>query len=433
MKISGKTAAEIFDSIRALTQSRSLLPGDALPPVRELATQLAVNRNTVAAAYKRLVGAGIAVAQGRLGTLIRDRDASCEQEGSLPDSPLIDLSGGNPNPAWLPDPVALLNLRPYRPRLYGDPPINPELDDYARRWFAGDCPKEFEVDLAHGAVDAIERLLAAHLTAGDKVAVENPCFLGSINTLRTAGVQAIGVSTDAQGLQATALEAALAAGAQAVIITPRAHNPTGCSLSAARAKALRQVLKRHPRVLVIADDHFALLSCADYQAIIPETTLRWALIRSVSKVLGPDLRLAFVASDRQTSQRLRQRLASGTSWVSHLLQDIAGAGLASTEATQRIAQARQDYARRREQLANALDKQGLGVLQPADGLNLWLPTAADSRRVVLDLARRGWLVRDGAAFCVQQILQGLRITISNLDEASAQRLALDIRRSLDGA
>lgn len=57
MKIQGKTAAEIFESVRGLLQSGSLRAGQALPPVRDLAIELDVNRNTVAAAYKRLATA----------------------------------------------------------------------------------------------------------------------------------------------------------------------------------------------------------------------------------------------------------------------------------------------------------------------------------------------------------------------------------------
>ncbi len=75
MKIQGKTAAEIFDCVRALLQSGQLRPGQALPPVRDLAVELDINRNTVAAAYKRLSAAGIAVTQGRLGTIIREPPA----------------------------------------------------------------------------------------------------------------------------------------------------------------------------------------------------------------------------------------------------------------------------------------------------------------------------------------------------------------------
>ena len=54
----------------------------------------------------------------------------------------------------------------------------------------------FDINVTHGAVDAIERLLVSHLVPGDKVAVENPCFLSSINTLRSAGMAAIGVAMD---------------------------------------------------------------------------------------------------------------------------------------------------------------------------------------------------------------------------------------------
>ena len=54
-------------------------------------------------------------------------------------------------------------------------------------------------------------------------------------------------------------------------------------------------------MLIIVDDHFALLAETPYHSIIPTTTARWALIRSVSKGLGPDLRLAFVACDLATA------------------------------------------------------------------------------------------------------------------------------------
>ncbi|TJZ74250.1 MocR-like B6 salvage transcription factor PtsJ [Chitiniphilus eburneus] len=430
MKIAGKTAAEIFDSVRLLAQSGGLAPGQALPPVRELAVALDVNRNTVATAYRRLVHAGIALSQGRLGTLIRPQESPVEQEGSLPGSPLADLASGNPATAWLPDLPAALARRAYRPRLYGEAPVNPGLEAYARAWLGADCADDCCIDLTHGAVDAIERLLAAHLVPGDKVAVEHPCFLSSISTLRVAGLQAVGVPVDAEGMRPEALEDALAQGVQAVIVTPRAHNPTGCSLSTRRARALRQLLARHPHVLVIVDDHFAMLSEVPYHTVIPASAQRWALIRSLSKALGPDLRLAFVASDAQTSRRLRLRLACGTHWVSHLLQDIVEACLVAPDFTARIAQARHDYTRRREALATALARQGIAPLPGADGLNLWLPLQRDGQPVAYALARLGWLVRNGEAFGVQTPAQGLRITTATLDEDQAQRLALDLKRCL---
>ncbi|MDR7946939.1 MocR-like B6 salvage transcription factor PtsJ [Achromobacter aegrifaciens] len=430
MKIQGKTAAEIFDCVRGLAQSGQLPPGQALPPVRDLAVELDINRNTVAAAYKRLVTAGIALTQGRLGTIVRDQSGPGEQEGALSDSPLADLASGNPNPAWLPDLSAALAIRPYQPRLYGEPTVNAGLESYARAWFARDCPAPFEINLTHGAVDAIERLLSSHLVAGDKVAVENPCFLSSINMLRIAGLQALGVPVDAEGMQAAALEAALAKGAQAVILTPRAHNPTGCSLSEKRAKALARVLAKYPHAMVIVDDHYALLSGKEYHSVLPSGIQRWALVRSFSKTLGPDVRLAMVASDTATSRQLRLRLASGTSWVSHLLQDMVEVTLGRPEVAKQMAQARKDYAQRRKALEGALSEQGVPYAADGDGLNLWVPLDSDDQAVALALAHRGWLVRHGDAFGVQEPVRGLRITVSAIEPGQCRKLARDIRESM---
>lgn len=430
MKIHGKTAAEIFDCVRGLAQSQQLPAGASLPPVRDLAVELGVNRNTVAAAYRRLVTAGIAITQGRLGTLIRDQCQPGEQEGALPDSPLTDLASGNPNPAWLPDPNAALRVRPYVPRLYGEPTLNPGLHTYLQGWFSPDCPAGFEIDLAHGAVDAIERLLSAYLVAGDRIAVENPCFLSSINTLRTLGLQPVGVPVDEHGMSAEGLEAVLAKGVQAVIITPRAHNPTGTCLSEKRARALTRLLARHPNVLIIVDDHFSLLASKPYHSVLPRTAQRWALVRSLTKALGPDIRVAAIASDPATSRQLRLRLASGTSWVSHLLQDVVEISLTQPQSQALLAQGRADYARRRQTLEAALLAQGIACVTDGDGLNLWVPLPGDDQAVALSLARHGWLVRHGEAFSVQEPVRGLRLTLSTIEPAQCERLALDLRRSL---
>ena len=72
--ISGTTAAEIADSVRGLRERGMLRPGDALPPVRELAATLGVNRNTAVAAYRQLAQAGLVIARGRAGTVVAGAD-----------------------------------------------------------------------------------------------------------------------------------------------------------------------------------------------------------------------------------------------------------------------------------------------------------------------------------------------------------------------
>ncbi|HEM6718351.1 TPA: transcriptional regulator PtsJ [Citrobacter koseri] len=427
--IDGKTASEIFDSIRQHVTTGALAPGETLPPVRELASELNVNRNTVAAAYKRLVTSGLALSQGRNGTVIKGAPSPLALEGSSPNTPLTDLSGGNPDPQRLPDLSSYFSTINKSPRLYGDAAVSPGLHAWAKQWMQDAIPGEGEIDITSGAIDAIERLLCAHLLPGDSVAVEDPCFLSSISMLRYAGFSAIPVGVDSEGMQPEMLEQALKNGARAVILTPRAHNPTGCSLSASRAAALQNIVAKYPQALVIIDDHFALLSSSPWHPVIAPETLHWSVVRSMSKTLGPDLRLAIVASDPATSARLRLRLNSGSQWVSHLLQDLVHACLSDKNYQRTLAQTRQFYASQQQKLACALQRTGL-THAPGDGLNAWLPLKSHSQSIAFMLAKAGWLVREGEAFGVNAPAHGLRITLSTLGDGDINKLAADIHQAL---
>ena len=427
--IDGKTANEIFDSIRQHITTGALVAGDTLPPVRDLATVLNVNRNTVAAAYKRLVTTGLALSQGRNGTVIKGVSSPIALEGGNPDTPLTDLSGGNPAPSRLPDLSHYFAKINKHPRLYGDEVVSPGLKTWATQWMQDVLPGPGEIDITSGAIDAIERLLCAHLLPGDSVAVEDPCFLSSINMLRYAGYSASPVSVDSEGMQPDMLELALQKGARAVIITPRAHNPTGCSLSAIRAARLQDILSRYPQTLVIIDDHFALLSASPLYPVIAPQTKHWAVICSMSKTLGPDLRLAIVASDPDTSAKLRLRLNAGSQWVSHLLQDLACACLSDENYQRTLVQTQQFYAAQQQKLSHALQQQGI-ELAAGDGLNLWLPLQTHSQSLAFALAKAGWLVREGEVFGINAPSHGLRITLSTLDDHDITRLAADIHQAL---
>ena len=416
--IDGKTANEIFDSIRQHVTTGTLAVGETLPPVRELATELNVNRNTVAAAYKRLVSSGLAQSLGRNGTVIKGITAPVALEGGNPDTPLIDLSGGNY--------FAKINKSP---RLYGDAAVSPGLKAWASEWMQNAMPGKGEIDITSGAIDAIERLLCAHLLPGDSVVVEDPCFLSSINMLRYAGFSANPASVDREGMLPDQLELALQKGARAVILTPRAHNPTGCSLSASRAAQLQEILARYPQTLVIVDDHFALLSACHWYPVIAKETTHWAVVRSMSKTLGPDLRLAIVASDPLTSGKLRLRLNSGSQWVSHLLQDLACACLNDETYQHTLAQTQQFYAAQQQKLTAALRRHGI-ELPVGDGLNMWLPLEDNSQAIAFALAKSGWLVREGEVFGVNTPAHGLRITLSTLSDSDIDKLATDIHQAL---
>ncbi|RKQ90360.1 GntR family transcriptional regulator [Solirubrobacter pauli] len=419
--IGGRTAEEIAGSVRDLVSVGELSAGAMLPPIRALAADLGVNRNTVAAAYRHLVAAGVAETHGRGGTAIAGLP-ELTREGAAA-SALVDLASGNPDPRLLPELRLPGTGDADEPVLYGLPAEDPRLVDWAERTFTADVARAFTVVVAHGAVDAVERVLAAHLTRGDAVAVEDPCFLAHIGTLRLSGFEAVPVPVDAAGMTADGLERALAAGVRAVVVTPRAQNPTGASLTATRAAELRAVLARFPHVLVIEDDHFSALAQATYQRVTPPETARWALVRSVTKFLGPDLRVAVLAADDVTAAHVRARLAPA--WVSHLLQRLA-AHLLEDEATAGlVARARAAYHERARLLVDALD---VPVAIPPDGLNVWVDVPGDADRVTAALADLGFHVRPASAFAVGgPTRHALRVTTATLTPEQAEAFATALK------
>jgi DNA-binding transcriptional MocR family regulator len=180
---------------------------------------------------------------------------------------------------------------------------------------------------------------------------------------------------------------------------------------------------------VIIDDHFALLSACRWYPVITQETVHWAIVRSMSKTLGPDLRLAIVASDPVTSGKLRLRLNSGSQWVSHLLQDLACACLSDETYQHTMTQTQQFYAVRQQKLNSALRQHGI-ELPVGDGLNLWLPLEDHSQAIAFELAKSGWLVREGEVFGVNTPAHGLRITLSTLEDSDIDKLAADIHQAL---
>jgi DNA-binding transcriptional MocR family regulator len=431
LTIGGETAAEIADSIRALIDRGDLAPGAALPSVRALAEIVGVNRNTVVAAYRQLAAAGAVETAGRAGTRVAPRSDPA-QEGFAADTVLRDIGTGNPDPALIPDPSQALSSLAGRPVLYGEPTIDPDLYAWASQWIEKDLPgrDDLRLTITGGAVDALERLFADALTRDDAVGLEDPCFLSALRTVRIGGYRPVPIPVDDEGMTVAGLRAALEAGVRAIVCTPRAQNPTGVSLTAERAAALRAVLERHPYVLVIEDDHFSMLSREPYHSIIGPGHHRWALIRSVSKFLGPDMCLAVTASDSETAERLARRLSPGSTWVSHLLQRLVLTLVSDDAVLTQVEDAARHYRSRNETFAAELSRVGLPTTA-GDGLSVWVPVPAPARAVAEQLMRRGWLARPGDEFVLadQDAIHRLRLTVHDLSDPDLARLAADVAAS----
>jgi len=424
-RISGTGAQAIASDVEAAISSGALTPGAELPPIRELAGQLGVNANTVAAAYRLLRERGAVETAGRRGTRVRERPATTPRSLRGIAVPLgaRDLSSGNPDPALLP--IARLGARRGAPVLYGDPALSPELAEYAWTSLAADGVPAGHVAVTAGALDGIERVLAAHLRPGDRVAVEDPGWANLLDLLAALGISAEPVRVDDDGPLASDVARALRRGARALVLTTRAQNPTGAAVSAARAAELR-VLLAEGDVLLIEDDHCAGIAGAPLHTLAG-TTRHWAFVRSAAKAYGPDLRLALLAGDQRTVERVQGRLRLGPGWISHLLQDLA-VSLWRDEAAARIVHdAEIAYTRNREALRTALADRGV-TSYGRSGLNVWVPVP-DETVAITRLLNAGWAAAPGARFRIGTA-PGMRITISGLAADDIDALASAIAEAV---
>ncbi|ANB05212.1 GntR family transcriptional regulator [Streptomyces ambofaciens] len=422
-RFTGRGAAEISASIERAVGAGELEPGQPLPPMRELAEQLGVNPNTVAAAYRTLRERGVIETAGRRGSRVRATPATTGREFIRVEVPegARDVSDGNPDPALLPalGPAfaAAAEQGDREPVLYGHAAVEPELLRVARAELDADGVPDGPVAVTSGSLDAMERVLATHLRAGDAVAVEDPGWGSLLDLVPALGLRTVAVGVDDEGPLPDDVRRVLAAGARALVVTDRAQNPTGAAVSAARARALRAVLGEYPGTLLIEDDHGHRIVDLPLHPLAG-TTRHWAFVRSAAKAYGPDLRLAVLTGDAVTLDRVRGRQRLGLGWVSRITQRaVARLWVDGSVDPQAVAVA---YGRRRDALLGALAERGI-TAHGRSGMNVWVPVP-DETGAVARLLHAGWAVAPGARFRLTAP-PGVRITVSTLTEGDIGPLA----------
>jgi DNA-binding transcriptional MocR family regulator len=421
-KITGGSVREIAASVERAIRRNALSPGDALPSVRDLAAQLNVSPATAASAYRVLRDRAFIVTERRRGTRVSERPALGPRPPATVPLGVTNLASGNPDPELLPSLTEAVRSLDLPTRLYGEVGPLPELVEALKEEIAEAGPPVEHAVVVSGGLDGIERVIQAHLRPGDVVAVEDPCYAGLLDLVRSLGMVCQPMAIDAHGPLPKAMETVLRSRPGAVVITPRAQNPTGAAVDERRAGELRDVLARFPEVLVIESDHVGRISSAPRYTTIADRE-HWALVHSINKSYGPDLRIGLVAGDEITVSRVEGRLSVGPGWVSHVLQHLALALWSDRRVQKLVAHAADAYRERRELLLGALAAQDISATGRT-GFNVWIPVPGEDAVVQALLARR-WAVRAGEPYRLESP-PGIRVTTSALTEDDAQRFADDL-------
>jgi DNA-binding transcriptional MocR family regulator len=409
----------IAAAVARLITSGDLAPGDRLPTVRELASDLGVSPATVSHAWQALSGVGLIVSRGRSGSFVREAPRKWLPPrfqglaGQL-EATRLDLSTGTPDPALLPGLGSAFSRAATRAATasYLDEPVIPELEAVLRETW----PYEVEaLTVVDGALDAISRAMELVVRFGDRVVVEDPGFPPIFDLLDHFGAVRVPVGLDEHGMRPDLLEQALTLRPTAIVLQPRAQNPTGRSMTAERAEELARVIRRSRHAadaIVLEDDHSGEISA------LPDVSLaRWMPdqvlhIRSFSKSHGPDLRIAGIGGPAELIDQLVARRILGPGWTSRMLQTMLLDLLTDSTSVAEVAEARRLYRERQQQLSDALARQGV-QLPPSDGINTWLPVA-DERAAIVQLAAAGIRVAAGTPFQATAPGGFVRVTVGHI-------------------
>ena len=339
----------IASLVRARIVAGDLGPGERLPPVRALATELQVGRHTIEEAYAELAAEGLIESRVGQGTFVAP---------PYPDQPQ-GVGASTPAPGWVsghrepivtreaisahqvlrealrpdrrPDQISFIlgapaadlfpvgelqralnaALREEGAEALGYEPTEgygPLRAAVARHLLGFGVPAApDQVIVTSGAQQAIDLTLRALTKPGDYVVAESPTYLGILDACEANGVRLIGVPMDDEGMAVERLAPLLATYRPKLLITvPNSHNPTGITMSTARRRALLALCAEHS-LPIMEEDAYGELRYGGQPAprlkALPggEEVI---YVSSFSKVMLPGLRLGYLLASREIHSRI---------------------------------------------------------------------------------------------------------------------------------
>lgn len=291
-----------------------------------------------------------------------------------------------------------------RPGVWGRMP--PEGLPALRAWFAAAVPGAFgphEVTICPGTQAANAAAFRALAAPGDPVLVESPTYVGALAAAQAAGLRAVPVPTDGDGVRPDLLaEAFQRTGARLFYCQPTHANPTGAVLAADRCADVLAATAKAGAFLI--EDDWARDFTLDGDPPPPlapgDADGHVVYVRSLTKCAAPGLRVGAICARGAALQRLRAARLVDDFFVPGILQETALQLVTAPSWPRYLRTLRAALRVRRDAMAAALHRHlGPGCLPhlPAGGLHLWvaLPDGVSDREIEQQAAARGILVSAG--------------------------------------
>ena len=456
---------QIYDAFRRRVLHGELRSGQIVPSTRELARELRVSRLPVLDAYSQLLAEGYFESRVGSGTFIAS--ALRGQAESRPlhgERRISTLAAGVP--AYEPSPTTLGPFQVGQPDLhsfpievwsklvarysrsirvkglqYGDPMGLPELREaiahYLRTSRAVHC-EAAQIMIVSGSQQALDLSTRVLLDAGSAAWVEEPGYWLVHQVLKAAGVRAVPVPVDAEGLNVRD-GARRSRKARAAFVTPSHQYPLGVTMSAARRLELLDWAQR-AGAWVIEDDYdseyrYDSMPIASLQGL--DTNARVIYIGTFSKVMFPSLRLGYLVIPPDLVERFTAMRRLMDLGPAHTTQAVMADFVREGHFSRHVRRMRPIYANRRRLLVAELSR-ALGDLATITGdeagmhLALFLSDSVDDQLLAERAAQQGLQLSPlSASYAGSAPRQGLVLGFGNTRESqiapAVRQLVMTIR------
>ena len=303
---------------------------------------------------------------------------------------IISFAGGFPDPALFDvegirmASEQVLSGHPGAVLQYGATEGWPALREALSGYLAGKgiAARPEQIITTTGSQQGLDLIGKTMINPGDKVIVEGPTFLATIQCFRLYGADIVSAPIDANGVKVDELERLIVEHKpKLVYLIPTFGNPSGAMLSLERRKRVLELAAEH-RVLVVEDDPYSELyfgappppSMMALSASVPGSREYLVYCGSFSKVLSPGLRVGWMVAEGQLLANAVMCKQFSDAHTSNLTQAIAAQYLSLNRMTAALDVVRKTYSERAQTMANCL-KTDLGNAvsfdQPEGGMFFW--------------------------------------------------------------